>query len=459
MNCMTRHRKPKGIVLITIAAVLTSLPVFGQTPRVVLPNLTAVVRRQNIAPAQQSPVIDLVGALSRARTSGQQYLSAVVETAIAAETRRQANAALLPELNLNNEYAFTQSNHEGEPIFVAADGIHVYTSQAAVHSETLSISRRLEYRRALAAEAVARGRQDVALRGLSTSVIANYYALASAQRKAANAQQSLREAQDFADVTQRLETGGEVAHADVVKAQILLEQRKRDAVEAQLTIDKARIALAVFIFPDYNQNFTVVDDLATISPIAQFSEVESAARSSSPELRTVQSVIAQENLGVSVARSAALPSLALDYVYGINANELAANSGDRRNLGYAIQGTLNIPIFSWGAQRSRVREAQLRLEQAQLELALTSKEFSSNLNALYREAEVARIETDSLRTSLDLATESLRLVLLRYQAGEVSVLEVSDAQTTLSEARNAYDEGLVRYKTAWANLQVATGNF
>jgi hypothetical protein len=36
---------------------------------------------------------------------------------------------------------------------------------------------------------------------------------------------------------------------------------------------------------------------------------------------------------------------------------------------------------------------------------------------------------------------------------------VKDAQTTLTEARNALDDGLVRYRLALANLQTLTGAF
>ncbi len=40
---------------------------------------------------------------------------------------------------------------------------------------------------------------------------------------------------------------------------------------------------------------------------------------------------------------------------------------------------------------------------------------------------------------------------------EVGVLEVVDAQSTLIQARNAYDDGLVRYRVALAALQTLTG--
>ena len=64
-----------------------------------------------------------------------------------------------------------------------------------------------------------------------------------------------------------------------------------------------------------------------------------------------------------------------------------------------------------------------------------------------------------LRQSFDLASESLRLTTLKYQGGEATVLEVVDAQNTLTDARNAFDEGEARYKVALANLQTVTGTF
>ena len=51
------------------------------------------------------------------------------------------------------------------------------------------------------------------------------------------------------------------------------------------------------------------------------------------------------------------------------------------------------------------------------------------------------------------------LTLLRYQAGESIALEVVDAQNTATQARNAYDDGLVRYRVAQANLKILTGAF
>jgi outer membrane protein TolC len=51
------------------------------------------------------------------------------------------------------------------------------------------------------------------------------------------------------------------------------------------------------------------------------------------------------------------------------------------------------------------------------------------------------------------------LTELRYQAGESSALEVVDAQKTLVDSRNAFNDAQARYRVALANLQTITGVF
>ncbi len=426
------------------------------------------------APAQQNPpaaapaatVITLPDALARARQYGGQIQSANFAVLQARQDTVQARAARLPSVNAFNQFIYTEANGTPSGVFVSNDGVHVYNEQAVVHQEALSLVRRGELNRALAVEAIARARVDVAARGLSQTVAQDYYAIVVAQRKHANAQASVREAQRFFEITQQLEKGGEAAHSDVIRAQIDLQQRQRDLQEAQLAIDKSKIALGVLIFPNFNSDFSVVDDLQQLALVPPMAEVQSQAAASSPELAAAKASIGAAGYDVSVARYAYVPSLALDFFYGINANQFAFRTQNpatdpelayRQNLGYAAQATLNIPVWNWGATRSKIKQAELRRDQAQLDLTLAQRTLQSNVASAQAEATLAQAQLESLRTSVDLAVESLRLTVLRYQAGEATAFEVVDSQNTVNLARNAYDDGLARYRVALTNLQILTG--
>jgi outer membrane protein TolC len=422
-----------------------------------------------LALAQQPPVaapetVTLESALARARQYGGLVQSANLATLQAREDRVQARAATLPSVTAFNQYINTQGNGTLSGVFVANDGVHIYNEQAVVHEEALSLVRHGEVNRALAAEAVARAKVDVAARGLNQTVIQNYYAIVAAQRKLANTQTSVRESQDFVDLTRKQEQGGEAAHADVIKAQIDLQSRQRDALEAQLALTKAKIGLGVLIFPTVRSDFSVIDDLQPAAVLPQMGESQAAAISTSPDLKAATAGVKEAGLEITVARYGYLPSLALDFFYGWDANRLTIHKYNPEepgrailNLGYVAQATLNIPVWTWGATRSKVKQAELKRDQAQLDLMLAQRTLQSNVATAYAEAQGAQKQLDLLRSSVDLATESLRLTRLRYQAGEATALEVVDAQNTVTQARNAYDDGLARYRIALAVLQSIMG--
>jgi outer membrane protein TolC len=404
--------------------------------------------------------IDLRNALERARENSPQLQSAALSVELAREDRSQARASFLPSLNSFNQYIYTQGNGTPSGVFVASDGVHVYSSQAVVHQELYSPARLAEYRRTAAAQALADARKEIVRRGLDSTVILDYYSAVMAQRRHANSIQALSDAEHLVEITEKLEAGGEAAHSDVVKARLIRQQNRRDEQEARLSLDKARISLSVLLFPDYRDDFTLVDDLDSVKPLPLFDDLQAPVRETSPELRAAEEAVRQERSGVAMARSAYLPSLSFDYLFGINANQFATRDPEGNNrLGSVAQASLTLPVWNWSTTRSKVRQANLRQRQAQLDLVLTGRQVMANLRSVYVEAQGAFAQLDSLRLALELARESLRLTDLRYQAGEVTVLELTDAHTSLVQAHNAHDEGLVRYRLAFANLQALIGNY
>jgi outer membrane protein TolC len=412
------------------------------------------------AAAADAPSIDLQNALQRAKAYSQQFLSADIAASMAREDRIQARAAFFPTVSALSEYIYTQPNGTEPGVFISNDGPHVYNDQAVVHAELFSATTRAEYRRARAAEAVAQAKRDIAARGLYATVVLNYYALVTTQRRLENAAKSVDEAQRFLDITQKQESGGEVSRADVIKAQLQFRQRQRELMDSRTGTEKAKLALGVLLFADPAQQFSVVDDLQADTALPSLEEIRAEAVAGNPEIRAAEAGHDQAAFGVKAARAAYLPSLSFDYFYGINANVFGIRGpDDRQNLGSVVQGTLHVPVWNWGATRSKVRQAELQQRQAEIDLNYAKRQLQKDVNDFYLEAQAARAQLDSLRGSVDLATESLRLTVLRYQDGEASALEVVDAQSTLAQARNSHDDGLARYRLALAGLQTLTGRF
>ena len=309
---------------------------------------------------------------------------------------------------------------------------------------------------------------EVARRGLNVTVTKAYYSLVGAQRKYASAQLALDQAQNYLTISQELERGGEAPHSDVVKAQIQYNAQDQALREARLAMASTRLDLAVLMFPDFDQDFQVLDDLPKAAALPPRADAEAMAKRENPDVRVAMEAVRGANLDITIAKQQAfLPTLTVDVDYGLEANQIGWKTlvaadpakGQVTTPGYFLTAALTLPVWDWGARKSKVRQAELRRQQANAELSAAQRTVLRELNGFYQEAETARDQLDLLSQSVDLATENLRLNTLRYQGGEATILELVDAQNTLTQARNANDDGLVRYRVALANLQTVTGTF
>jgi len=82
----------------------------------------------------------------------------------------------------------------------------------------------------------------------------------------------------------------------------------------------------------------------------------------------------------------------------IDANQFAVEDREGlRRLGSSGQASLTIPVWNWGATRSRIRQAELRQHQAELELTVTRRQLTADIHSAWLEADTARSQADSLR--------------------------------------------------------------
>ncbi|MGH9535036.1 MAG: TolC family protein [Terriglobales bacterium] len=411
------------------------------------------------------PAISLAQALRLAAANSPKFQLAVEQAGAARDNQTIARAALLPSVAFDNGYLYTQGG-TGVPVprFIANNWVHEYTSQGSVHETLLGGGLWAGLGRARAQAALARDQLAVARRGLRLAVTTDYYALLAAQTRSQAARAGVAAARRFYGLSRELEAGGEVAMADVVKAELQLETAEQARRQARLVSEQARLQLAVLLFPDFQDRFRLVNDLAAAPPLPDPARVAALARHRNPQLGAALAALHAARQQVAMARDAYLPSLSLDYWYGIDAEHFAVRAPNDANsnapaLGSAAQVTLTIPVWDWGARAARLDQAQRAQKQARLSLSYAQRALLAGLQGDYAAARTAQQDLQSLRRAARLAAQSLRLTHLRYRAAVATALEVVDAQQALIAARDNLADGEARYHVALARLQTLTGAF
>jgi outer membrane protein TolC len=428
---------------------------------------TCLAQAQAPAPgAATTPVITLEEAIHRAQANEPSYAAAMADSRVAKLDRSIARAGLLPDATYHNQYLYTEPNgtanqagqtgSQSAPKFIANNAVREYASQG-VFNETIGLAQFAEVKRADAAAAVASAQLEIARRGLVGAVTGLFYGVIAGDDRLEIAKEAETEAADFVTLTTRREQQRESAHADVVKAQLQEQARSRDLSDAQVAAEKARLELGVLMFPDPRTPYKVQGE-DNAAALATKADVEQAAAKNNPELKSALAALTQSGAEVLAARAAYLPSLGLNYTYGIDAPQFAVNGPDGvRNLGYSASVTLDIPVWDWLATEHKVKQSEIRRDAANVALTAAQRRLIAQIDETYSEAAAARDQLVSLGASVQTAAESLRLTKMRYTGGEATVLEVVDAQGAYLTAANAREDGRVRYHTALAALQTLTG--
>jgi multidrug efflux system outer membrane protein len=151
-----------------------------------------------------------------------------------------------------------------------------------------------------------------------------------------------------------------------------------------------------------------------------------------PDVRAAEQTLLAANARIGVAKAAMFPSISLTGIAGGQSkdfNNLMQLPARIWTLGFGI----SLPLFDAGRNAARVEQAEARQRQSvagyQKAVEAAFRETADALSnvALASEAEKAWQER------LDSARHSLRLSMLRYEAGYSSYLEVLDAQRTAND--------------------------
>jgi outer membrane protein TolC len=383
---------------------------------------------------------------------------------IAAEDVRQAQAAFLPKVTAPLSYLYTSPAlglPPGTPrtqSFLANNAIGEYQAYLSVGGD-IDIAGRLRAtlakNRALL-EAAHAG-TEVARRALAQAVIEAYYglALATAQRSAAEI--NLTAAEEFERITSLLFEGGEVASVDLTRAQLQTITRRDELERARANEEVAAGSLRVLVGYDFTSPISTTD-LALAAPVdSEFLQFKINDIPRRPEFAQFEAQIRAAKQEIRIARADRLPQLTYSILGGFDTDSLKPPRL-KEHTGMSAGFTLTIPVFDWGATRSRERQAQLRAQSAEIDRTIALRGFTQQFYAAQAQVSSAAARIRLAGTGIAQAQTNLNASIARYRAGEAQIIEVTDAMTTLAAQRYALYQAIFDYQTALARLRQATGH-
>ena len=278
---------------------------------------------------------------------------------------------------------------------------------------------------------------------LVSQLAADYLQLRELDYELEISETTLRNRQDFLQLTQQRQVGGVATLLDLRQAEQLVETAAASipATRQQIEQTENQIELLLGQNPGpVNRGRSLIDQHIPDVPAG----LPSALLERRPDIRAAEQALIAANANIGVAKAAYFPQITLTGSIGGQSSKLS-NLFSGPNGTWSFVPQLTQPIFTVGRLRSNVRLAEAQRDQALVAYERSIQTaFSDVSNALiaHQRTRETRLEQERLVATLE---DRKRLAYVRYQGGVDTQLNALDADrdlfaTELTLAQVRYSE-------------------
>ncbi len=309
------------------------------------------------------------------------------------------------------------------------------------------------YNQAQIGEEIARLQTDRAYQTIANEVTSAYYQLLRADSLRVIAKESVRRAEDDADVARKLQQEGAIEREKVLRAEVQLAQAQRllDAAEAASAISVAALNLAIGV--NVSSPTAVVPIAFVPPPPWSLHECLHRAVMRRRELDVARRGVQSAQEGRNVARADFAPKIVGEGAF-FNFQQGSPQSNVDLGIGFI---KLEWGIFEGGKRVGEVRVADSKIRSAMALAESIADTISFQITEAYRQMNTARLGIERAKPAVEQARENYRLVKARADQGDATAAESTDAQTALTRAEQDHMTSIYDYLTAVGRLEYAMG--
>lgn len=296
---------------------------------------------------------------------------------------------------------------------------------------------------------------EEALQTAKLTAISDYYTLIMYRNLVDVAQQSVRDYDGHVTNVQAQYNVGLVASSDVLAARTNLADAQTTLITRQNSADVAETDLNIVIGYPVSTSIETADKEMRYLPYNVTLE-QAKAYALLHRATLVKSAMDVKSAEESVkqAKAGYLPTVSLTAGKNYASDD---NYRGTSNNGWSVGANASLDIWDGGSTRNTIKVREAQLESAKEANLAAVDGVLHDVESAYLNLRAAEQTISSTKVAVEEGQESFRIASLRYRAGVGSNLDVLDAETSLTTARNNYVQALYNYNIYVATLEQAVG--
>ena len=289
-----------------------------------------------------------------------------------------------------------------------------------------------------------------------------YFDVLRSKAFVAVAEQALKNAQDRQATTEAYLRAGTGTRFDVLRAQTEVANAQQSLIAARNRVSLAIAALNNLLSLDQNTPIEAVEASEAAEPQREFNASVSEAYENRPEILQAEAQIRAAERGVFLALRSVLPSFGLGWNFQFTPDQ---GGFDPKEQSWQAVARVTIPLFDAGASRARTQQARADVASARVNKQAALDTVALEVRQAYLAVVEAQDRLNVTSAALEQAQEQYRLAQVRFRAGVTltpggsPLLEISDAQTALTQAQTNHVNARYDLQNARARLDRAVGRY
>ena len=250
---------------------------------------------------------------------------------------------------------------------------------------------------------------------------------------------------------------GRGSKLDVLAAQVDYNTDTSSYLQQKNLLDNYMVTLNELLARNVNIKFTV-DNAFDIEENLNYTTLAAQLEQLNPALQSAILNKKIAELSLKQVQGNRYPQISVNSGYDFNRSQTPTGFNTQfraRGFSYGLTATVN--IFNGFLQRQNERNAKININTAELQLNQTKQNLNAQLTSAYQDystfLELAKLE----RGNIEIATQNLEITLEKYRLGNITPLELREAQRNFIDANNRYLEIKYQGKLAEIYLKQISG--
>ena len=293
-----------------------------------------------------------------------------------------------------------------------------------------------------------------------------YWLAISLKKKEALAIRYRDLAQKLNEDVKKMIREGIATRSDGLKVEVAVNTADMQIARIQSGVSLAKMALCELCGLDLNGDIQLSDEGDADLPPTPSTQFDNYTVSSSdttglnearPELRLLQNAVDMSKQNTKLLRSLYLPHVLLTAGYSVSNPNLFNGFQKRFTDLWNIGVTVQVPVWTWGENKYKIRASRTATSIAQLEMDDVRKKIDLEIEQNRLRLKDANKQLATSHKNMAAAEENLRCANVGFKEGVMTVTEVMAAQTAWQTSRMAIIDAEISVKLAQAGLQKALG--